>query len=468
MSNLQDRTEQRYEELLRGGISAAKTGRHGVAYRLLNRALLINPHDARPYIWLSATTEDQEEQRGYLEKAVVIDPGNVAARRGLAVLKGKVDRTRLLAEGEQPAPRNPLEPEQVETQAFICPNCGGRMRFEPQAGQLTCEYCGHAQVMPFVEATGPIADRAEQVLEFVMPTTTGHRWAEGQQRLSCDLCGAVTILLPEETSTQCPYCGSNHLIARNEASEIIDPQVIALMKVDRQQAALQVRKWLGSGWFAPDDLLATSYHLSLRPGYYSCWTYDGMIEVRWNCEINEGSGRSAHWVPRSGVETRFFDDVLIPGVKSIQPSDLENVGPFDLKDVEAFEPGYMAGWPTLIYNRSLSDASLLAREQVTRKIRNQLYHLIEPGREKRNLRTGTGSWSGMTFKHILLPLWVGTYHYGGKPYRLLINGQTGKVTGEKPKDRVKIILGWVILAISIVLGLWLIVWLWQSFGSSIF
>lgn len=131
-------------------------------------------------------------------------------------------------------------------------------------------------------------------------------------------------------------------------------------------------------------------------------------------------------------------------------------------------PDFWPAGPLLIYNRSLSDASLLGRELVTRKIRNQLYHLIEPGKEKRNLRTGTGNWSGMTFKHILLPLWVGTYHYGGKGYRLLINGQTGKVIGEKPKDRVKIILGWVILAMAVVLAVWLIAWFWQMYGSSLF
>jgi hypothetical protein len=40
----------------------------------------------------------------------------------------------------------------------------------------------------------------------------------------------------------------------------------------------------------------------------------------------------------------------------------------------------------------------------------------------------------VTFKHVLLPLWVGTYRYRGRQYPVLINGQTGKVSGEKPRD----------------------------------
>jgi hypothetical protein len=468
MSTLADRSNHRYEELLRDGISAAKTGQKYVAHRLLNRAILMNPLDARPYLWLSDTTEDLDEQRSYLEKAVVIDPSNVAARRGLAVLNGKIDRERLLAEGDHVPPRQLSDPEEVEAQAFLCSQCGGRMAFQIQRGMLTCEYCGHEELVDSDPSGGPIADLAETVLEFVMPTSSGHRWAESQQRLTCELCGAVTIMPPEEKTASCPFCGSNQMIVFTEAAEIIDPQVIAIMKVDRQQAAVQVRQWLGSGWFIPDDLVDTIQHLSLLPGYYSCWTYDGTIEVRWNCEVNEGSGKYDRWVPRSGVETRFFDDVLVPGVHSIPPRDLDNVGPFDLKAVQSFEPEYVAGWPTLIYNRSLSDASLLARETVTRRIRNQLYHLIEPGREKRNLRTGTGSWSGMTFKHILLPMWVGNYRYRNKPYRLLVNGQTGKVAGDKPSDRVKVVLGWVILAMVAALLVWLAGWLWQTYGASIF
>ena len=43
----------------------------------------------------------------------------------------------------------------------------------------------------------------------------------------------------------------------------------------------------------------------------------------------------------------------------------------------------------------------------------------------------------MTFKYVLLPIWTGGYRYQGKEYRILINGQTGKVSGEKPRDLLK-------------------------------
>jgi hypothetical protein len=112
----------------------------------------------------------------------------------------------------------------------------------------------------------------------------------------------------------------------------------------------------------------------------------------------------------------------------------------------------------------MADASLRAREQVMRSMNRSLYNLVEPGREKRNLEARGGKWSGMTFKYALLPLWVGTYQYKGKPYRLLVNGQTGKVGGSKPTDATKafiLTVGGVSLLIIILVIIYLLL---QRFG----
>ncbi|MEQ8365758.1 MAG: primosomal protein N' (replication factor Y) - superfamily II helicase, partial [Roseicyclus sp.] len=54
--------------------------------------------------------------------------------------------------------------------------------------------------------------------------------------------------------------------------------------------------------------------------------------------------------------------------------------------------------------------------------------------------------SDVTFKHVLLPVWVAAYKYRGTTYRFVVNGQTGKVQGERPWSAIKI-------AIAVVAGL---------------
>jgi len=48
--------------------------------------------------------------------------------------------------------------------------------------------------------------------------------------------------------------------------------------------------------------------------------------------------------------------------------------------------------------------------------------------------------SGVTFKHVLLPVWIAAFRYHDKVFRFLVNGQTGKVTGKAPLSWFKILL----------------------------
>ncbi len=169
----------------------------------------MKPTDPEPWLWLSATTDDAEEQRDYLEHAVAADPGNAAARRGLVLLSDKLDRSRLLDEGQGVVPRHPLEPEDaVAAQVFICPSCGGKMEFDPARSTLLCEYCGYTEKYEAI----PAADTGEQLLDFALPTTRGHLWAEAQHRLVCGQCSSISLLPSGYKGGECPYCGSRRLV----------------------------------------------------------------------------------------------------------------------------------------------------------------------------------------------------------------------------------------------------------------
>jgi hypothetical protein len=62
-----------------------------------------------------------------------------------------------------------------------------------------------------------------------------------------------------------------------------------------------------------------------------------------------------------------------------------------------------------------------------------------PGDTHRNLRISP-EFSGQTFKHMLVPVWLLTYTYGAKPYQVLVNGFTGEMAGQYPLSTWKIAL----------------------------
>ncbi len=447
-----DFTQHEYESLLRQGIAYVKGGNHDQARRLLLRAADLVSNDAQPWIWLSATTQDPLQQQEYLARAVGIDPSNSVARRGLAVLTGKLDPAKLRPEGSSVAPPPERPADQTGSQAYVCPKCGGALVFAVHGQNMICSSCQTVQEIAKVKS----ADRSEQLMDPALMGEQAHRWAKNWQQVTCGQCGSVILRSQAQQADRCPYCASNRLVVSQDQAELIPPQVIAPMAVEEKTAVKLAREWLGKGILAPEGLAKQAERLRLAPAYYPFWTFDGTVLIPWRCEVNEGTSRNPRWVARSGEEFEMFDDVLMPAVKAMSYKEMAAVEPFKLKELLAFSPEFLAGWTALMYDIPMAEASLKAREKVVKQIRQTLYSRIAPGQEKRSVDNGAGRWSDMTYKQALLPLWVGVYAYKGKAYRLLVNGQTGKVGGEKPVDRVNLILMIALAVVVLIFVLYLL------------
>ena len=70
-------------------------------------------------------------------------------------------------------------------------------------------------------------------------------------------------------------------------------------------------------------------------------------------------------------------------------------------------------------------------------------------------------WYDMRFKYLLLPVWLLTVVYEGKPFQVCINGVTGEVQGRRPISKIKVTLA-VLLAVILVVT---VVLLYQARGG---
>jgi hypothetical protein len=75
-----------------------------------------------------------------------------------------------------------------------------------------------------------------------------------------------------------------------------------------------------------------------------------------------------------------------------------------------------------------------------------------PGDTQRNLQIES-RWSKQTFKHILVPVWLLSYHYGAKAFQVVLNGITGRINGEYPKSWIKITLAVIGVLILVIIFL---------------
>ena len=440
-----------FEQLVQDGITAVKNGNRSQAVKLFEQAAMINDTDVRIWIWMSATTDDLDERRQYLEHAVALDPSNATAKRGLMLVTGKLDREPFLRESPAPVQKKAPPPVESTTKTYLCPNCGATISFAVNEATLVCQFCGYTRK---VDAE-VVQQSKDQLLDAALPTERAHRWADSQTLVTCEQCGVVILLPAGQTADTCPYCASNRFVSPSTQVEMVDPQSVAVFKVDPKNAGDSIKTWLSKGWLSPDNLAAEHGGMQLHPAYYPFWLFEGTVEVPWFCDVNVGSSKLAQWEAHTGSEFENFKDVLIPGLRKITPADLAGIEPFSLDELVDFSSDYLAGWMALTYDHPLADASLRAREKVIKKVLPGITNRVESGRPKRNFSTGAGKWSGLTYKLVMLPIYTGQYIYQGKRYHLLVNGQTGKVSGKKPVDNIKVavfaLAGFIILVVVVLL-----------------
>ena len=72
------------------------------------------------------------------------------------------------------------------------------------------------------------------------------------------------------------------------------------------------------------------------------------------------------------------------------------------------------------------------------------------GGDRQEITSKQIDWRAMTYKHLLLPIWLLTVIYQERPFQVYINGVTGEVHGARPWSKVKIITAAVVAAVILI------------------
>ncbi|MEI8195979.1 MAG: hypothetical protein WCI73_08735, partial [Phycisphaerae bacterium] len=157
--------------------------------------------------------------------------------------------------------------------------------------------------------------------------------------------------------------------------------------------------------------------------------------------------RKTRWTYVSGEVDHFFDDVLVCATRSLPEDYVNKLEPWDLKDLDGFQPAFLAGFRTERYTVSLGDGFTEAQQRMDGEIRRMCANDI--GGDHQQLMEVHTQHVGVTFKHILLPIWLAVYRYNNQPYRIMVNARTGEVVGSRPYSAIKIAL--LVMGILVVL-----------------
>ena len=336
---------------------------------------------------------------------------------------------------------------------FPCPSCGSDLRFDPVSIRLKCAHCGHEEAIP--ERRGGIAEldlRAEG------KTSLPEAELEDRRVVRCASCGAEIELGPDDYARECPFCASP-IVTDPGTHRQLRPQAQLPFLLDETQARSAMNRWLGRLWFAPSDLKDYARANRAMQGIYvPYWTYDAETETDYTGQrgtvyyesrqvsvVVNGRRQTqmqqvarVRWSPARGRVARAFDDVLVLGSRSLPKSFTDGLAPWDLSALSAYEPKFLAGFRAEAYTVPVEDGYIEARQIMNGVIEQDVRRDIGGDQQRiGRVETRVGA---LTFKHVLLPVWLAAYRYRGQSFRFVVNGRTGTVEGERPWSGIKIAL----------------------------
>ncbi len=354
---------------------------------------------------------------------------------------------------------------QIEEHRFPCDQCGSDLHYLPNSFALKCPHCGAEQPVEGAVLVKPIPPLAEK--DFRRAVRQPEKLAETQESrvLQCPNCGAQVEMADAEHAAECPFCATP-VVTDTGTHRHIKPHGVLPYKLSEDEARDALNRWMQGLWFAPGALKEYARKgRRMRGIYVPYWTYDAdtkteysgqrgdaRYETRTQSVMVDGKRqtrttkvRHVDWHNVRGRVSRFFDDVLVLASRSLPKRYTDALEPWDLERIQPYNPQFLAGFSAEAYQISLEDGYDEARAIMNRIIERDVHRDIG-GDEQRisNLDTRV---SELTFKHVLLPVWMAAYKFRGKTYRFVVNGSTGSVRGERPYSWIKIAIAATLFAL---------------------
>lgn len=345
----------------------------------------------------------------------------------------------------------------MSSTVYKCESCGGIMEFDVKSQGLKCPNCGNCQ---------EISNDDSKIEEHKLTLDIARKIRVEQKEtktMECKGCGAFIEVGGHDTATKCPYCGSSYVLADKQAETLI-PDGVVPFKIDKNDAHQRFNNWMKKRLLAPNELKNLYQRGGFQGVYIPYWTFDAQASFSYSGEggkdrrvtRRDSDGKTqtyieTDWYHTSGYIEHFFDDVQIPASIRYKKGLFKGVEPYNLKQLSSYSPDYISGYLSENYSIGLEDGHREAAGIMVNEVSRMAERDIERRYDRsRNVRVN-GDFSRETYKHILIPVYSTTYNYKNETYNVMINGQTGKVSGDYPKSFIKIALIVIALIIAFII-----------------
>lgn len=338
-----------------------------------------------------------------------------------------------------------------------CPMCSASIAFDPTSGKLSCPYCGYEAEIATPEKE---AQRTAQEMDFeAADRRESYDWGVDKKTLVCEECGAESIYDALQVADTCPYCGS-HQVMEASTIETLAPNGVCTFNITEKEAGSNFQKWIKGRLFTPSAAKKSAKPDAFSGVYIPYWTFDSNTMSHYTAaygitrivEDREGNTRTEiDWYRTSGVYQRFVDDELVLASKRYDGELLRKVEPYNTTDNKAYKPDYLSGFLAERYSIGLDEGWGIAQRQIHATLDSEITQRIlrqHGASQVANLQFST-THDQITYKYLMLPMWLSSFRYKEKVYQFMVNGQTGKVGGRAPISPIRVTIAVILALIAI-------------------
>ena len=318
---------------------------------------------------------------------------------------------------------------------YSCNSCGASMVYDPERRALVCPQCG--------------SERDS------MPEGTS------SMKMECPNCGAAFEGAERKLVYQCPYCSSWVSVDANLAAGNA-PVKITPFTFGKKAAREKIKDAFDRIPCLPDSLLREQEGNDIDALYAPFWLYtmEGTGRYDYTGEIQN----SSHMGLTTVTEHKVYDihrvinycyrAIPVDAMDKLDDRTIDAALPYDRSLAKDMDPIYLAGTESFLPDREKDEEGYISRakkwalesvddreDSLTTK-----YKSLKIKNHERTMENNPEKTEG-----VLLPVY--RYEYKGfGTHRIYMNGTTGRMSGNAPCDKKKVVFHYLVEAACTVIS----------------
>lgn len=327
---------------------------------------------------------------------------------------------------------------------YKCPSCNGGLEFDSHSQKMKCPFC---DTEFDVETLKALDEQLVEDQNVDWNEDEKETWSEEERShmniYECSSCGGEVIGDETTSASSCPYCG-NPVVMKSQFKGDLKPEFVIPFQLDKEAAKKALKKHYEGKVLLPKDFKTENHINEIKGMYVPVWLFDSNVsadikyhgtKIRRYSDSEYDYTETRHYAIIRNGDLRF-ENIPVDGSTKIRDDYMESIEPFDFSQAVDFQTAYLAGYFADRYDVDEKASVQRANERI-RTSTIQEFEKTVHGYASVQVDTCSLNLSENKAKYALYPIWLLITNYNGQKYMFMMNGQTGKMTGDLPIDHKK-------------------------------